>query len=257
MRILIIEDEPFAQAELMRLLAKVEPEVKILDCLDTVEDSVDWLEANDSPDLIFMDIQLADGKSFEIFEQTKVSAPIIFTTAYDNYALEAFKVNTIGYLLKPVKEAELKAAMDKLKNMRSSLGGKAGDLLDEQKLEKLLKLSEKPEYKTRFIAKVGDRIESISLAEIAYFYAEDNEVFLVRADAKRFIIEYTLEQLGNLLDPKLFFRINRSFLIKIDSIAKVSKYFNSRLLLELKPKTEQETIISRAKVSAFLEWMDG
>ncbi len=254
MKVLIVEDEPFAQNELKRLLAKTRFNVEVLDCTDSVEDTVRWLNNNPSPDLIFLDIQLSDGLSFEIFKQTRVSAPIIFTTAFDEYAIRAFKLNSIDYLLKPIKQDELEEAIEKLEALKKQFSkGQTG--LDTEQIEKLLNFK-KPEYKSRFIAKIGDQIKYIDIKDVAYFYAEDNEVFLITISKNRYIIEFTLDQLEKLLDPLQFYRVNRSYIVFINSITKINKYFNSRLHLELTPDTTDEVLISRVKVPEFLKWMD-
>jgi DNA-binding LytR/AlgR family response regulator len=254
MNVLIIEDEPHAQNELKRLLAKTDVSIHILDCIDSVEESVEWLSSGNTADLIFLDIQLSDGKCFDIFRQVEVKVPVIFTTAYDEYAIQAFKVNSIDYLLKPVKQEELDAAIKKFREMDKQFG-KSQNLIDASQIEQLLKIS-RPEYKERFIARVGDQIKYVNVENVAYFRAEDNEVMLITKKNNKYIIDYSLEELVNLLDPKRFFRVNRSYIVTIDSIEKISKYFNSRLHLELIPKTDDTVLISRVKVPEFLNWMD-
>ncbi len=254
MKVLIVEDEPFAQNELKRLLEKTRFSVDVLECTDSVEDTVEWLKNNAAPDLIFLDIQLSDGLSFEIFKQIKVSAPIIFTTAFDEYAIRAFKLNSIDYLLKPIKQDDLEQALDKLETLKKHYE-KGGTGLDSETIEKLLNFK-KPEYKSRFIAKIGDQIKYIDIKDVAYFYAEDNEVFLITRTKNRYIIEFKLDQLEKLLDPLQYYRINRSYIVYIGSIMKINKYFNSRLHLELSPETNEEVLISRVKVPEFLKWMD-
>jgi len=254
MNVLIIEDEPFAQNELKRLLDKADKNIRVLDCIDSVEDSVEWLTGNQAPDLIFMDIQLSDGLSFEIFKQTNVKAPVIFTTAYDEYAIQAFKVNSIDYLLKPVKQAELENAIQKF-NMLHGKSNEHSPVLNIQQIEQLLSAGI-AKYKSRFIAKIGDQLKHIDVNEIAYLKAEDNELVLVTKSNNKYIIDFTLDQLGGLMDPNQFFRVNRSYMVAIGSIGKISKYFNSRLHIELIPKTEEAVLISRVRVPDFLQWMD-
>lgn len=254
MKVLIIEDEPHAQNELKRLLANSGSEMFILDCIDSVEESVDWLKSNNKPDLIFMDIQLSDGLSFEIFKQVKLTTPVIFTTAFDEYAIRAFKVNSVDYLLKPIKQTELNDALNKFKSLGDQFS-EAQLSLDLDQIQKLLNI-EKQTYKTRFIARIGDQIKHIDVKDVAYFRAEDNEVMLITQNNNKYIIEYTLDQLVTVLDPYEFFRANRSYIVTVKTIEKISKYFNSRLHLELIPKTEDTVLISRVKVSEFLKWMD-
>ncbi len=257
MNVLIIEDEPFAQQELKRLLNNLGKPLEILDMIDSVEDATAWLNENDAPDLIFMDIQLADGISFEILKKVDVQAPVIFTTAYDQYAIEAFKLNSIDYLLKPIKQENLAKAIKKLDAFRKQFSINDGKemMLDKQQIESVINLLKK-EYKSRFIARIGDQIRHISVEDIAYFYAEDNVVFVVTGDNDRFIIEYSIEEISQMVDPKNFFRLNRAFVAHIGAISKVYKYLNSRLKIELSPVCDKEVLISRVKVGEFMEWMD-
>jgi DNA-binding LytR/AlgR family response regulator len=254
MKVLIIEDEPYAQNELKRLLNNSEFDISVLDCIDSVEDSVLWLESNNPPDLIFMDIQLSDGLSFEIFKQVTVTTPVIFTTAYDEYAIRAFKVNSVDYLLKPIKQAELNDALNKFK----IFGNQFSDVQPTLKLDQIQQLLNlnRTAYKNRFIARVGDQIKHVDVKDVAYFRAEDNEVMLITSNNNKYVIEYSLDRLISILDPYEFFRANRSYIVTVKSIAKISKYFNSRLHLELVPQSEDTVLISRVKVPEFLNWMD-
>jgi DNA-binding LytR/AlgR family response regulator len=252
MNVLIIEDEPLAQKELQRLLKQTGYELRVAGILDSVEDSIEWFKSNPEPDLVFLDIQLSDGISFEIFKHVKIKAPVVFTTAYDEYAVQAFRLNSIDYLLKPIELDALMDALKKLEAMKKDLA--ASPLLDENVLRDLLSMQKK-EYKSRFVAKVGDQIKSIRTEELAYFYAEDNLVFVKCINGDRFIIDHTLEILEKEVDPKEFFRLNRGYLVKISAIKKVSKYFNSRLLIELVPPAEEKILVSRVKVPDFMEWM--
>ncbi len=256
MNVLIIEDEPFAQNELKRLLADAIPEVMILDCIDSVEDSVLWFSKNNHPELVFMDIQLADGLSFEIFNEIKITSPVIFTTAFDEYAIQAFKVNSIDYLLKPIELSALKKSLNKLDELKKQYRGDSS-FINQNQLEKLLELSTPGrEYKSRFITKIGDQIKSIKVQDVAYFYAEDNEVFISSLNNRPFIIDYSLNQLSGMLDPKYFFRINRAYIVNINAIQKIHKFFNSRLKIDLEPERDDTILISRVKVPEFLEWME-
>lgn len=257
MKILIIEDEPFAQQELTRLLNSLQIKFEILGMIDTVEDAVDWLKNNPAPELIFLDIQLADGLSFDIFRQVEVLSPVIFTTAYDEYAIRAFQLNSIDYLLKPINMGDLMKAFNKLDSMKSQMiaGEKVGLSITRKQLENLLSLGKK-DYKSRFLVKIGDQLKYIPVQEIAYFYAEENVVFVITRKNDRYIIDYSIEEVDGLVDPKDFFRLNRAFVTNIDAIDKVFKYLNSRLKIELKPVIDKEILVSRAKVSEFLEWMD-
>jgi len=253
MKVLIIEDEPLAQQELRRLLTRVAPQVEVMACLDSIEDSVDWLAHSEPPDLIFLDIQLSDGSSFTIFDQITVSIPVIFTTAYNEYALQAFRVNSIDYLLKPVEEEALSAALQKLNSLREQFGGKTA-APSQQQINTPLPIP-RSEYKTRFLTTIGDRIRYVPVEQIAYFFAEDNTVYVVTQDRKKYILDYTLDQLDTLVDPKQFYRITRKYLAHISAIGDVSRYFNSRLKVALTPATDDEILISRVRVPGFLAWM--
>ncbi|MCF8373534.1 MAG: LytTR family DNA-binding domain-containing protein [Bacteroidales bacterium] len=255
MRILIIEDEPFAQAELKRLLASVSSEAKIIGTIDSVEKSIDWFQQNPEPDLVFLDIQLSDGLSFEIFEHVKFKCPVIFTTAFDEYAIKAFKLNSIDYLLKPIRKEALQQALDKFAEMKTMYKDAPSFSISPEQVHQLLNFRQ-PSYKSRFVARVGDTIRHISVDDIAYFFAEDNVVFLVAKSGSKQIIEYNLEDLTKVLDPARFFRLNRSYIVDIDSVVKVSKYFNSRLAIELKPPVKDQILVSRVKVPDFIKWMD-
>lgn len=253
MKILIIEDEPFARTELIRLLHATGREFTILDEIDTVEDSVNWLKSHARPDLVFLDIQLADGLSFEIFRQVSVTSPVIFTTAFNEYAIKAFQVNSIDYLLKPIRLEALENALRKLDDLRSVLNNQ--DMrVDQKQLENLLRMMNR-EYKSRILLKTGDQIRSVEMEEVAYFYAEDDVVFAMLRNKTRAIVDYTLNQLEGELDPKLYHRITRGYISRITAIKKVSKYFNSRLLVELDPPAEDQVLVSRVNVPEVLKWL--
>jgi two-component system response regulator LytT len=253
MKILIIEDEPFARAELIRLLNICMKDFLILEQIDTVEDSVKWLRTHPAPELIFLDIQLADGLSFEIFRQVNVSSPVIFTTAYNEYAIKAFQVNSIDYLLKPINQEALENALRKLDEFRSVFSPQNA-WIEQKQLESLLKMM-KSEYKNRILVKTGDLIKSVEMEDVAYFYAEDDVVFAMLKNKSRSIVDYTLNQLEAELNPKHFHRLTRGCISRITSIKKVSKYFNSRLLVELEPPTEEKMLVSRVNVPDFLKWL--
>lgn len=253
MKILIIEDEPFARTELIRLLKATGREFTLLDEIDTVEDSVKWLKTHSQPDLIFLDIQLADGLSFEIFRQVNVSSPVIFTTAYDEYAIKAFQVNSIDYLLKPVRQEALESALRKLDDLRAVLSP-VKPWIESTQMENLLRLM-KREFKSRILLKTGDQIRSVEMEEVAYFYAEDDVVFAIQKNKSRSIVDYTLNQLEAELDPKNFYRLTRGCIARISAVKKASKYFNSRLIVELDPPMEEKLLVSRVNVPEFLKWL--
>lgn len=250
LRILIIEDEEPAAKRLLKMVKEIEPGIELLDSIVSVSSAVKWFSENDAPDLIFSDIQLADGTSFDIFREVKVSCPVIFVTAYDQYAIEAFKINSIDYLLKPLKKEELQGAITKFKNSKAPAA--AFDI------DKLLQ-AYSPQihaYKTRFIIRYGEHIKTISTEEIAYFYTEDKVNFLTTFEARRFAIDFNLDSLETLLDPKIFFRINRQFIVSIKSIAEMFAYTKGRVLIKLKPVAKQETIVSTERSADFKTWLD-
>ena len=251
MKVLIIEDEPFAQQELKRLLNIIDNSMEVMACLDSVEDSLNWLNSDKNPEMIFMDIKRSDGLSFEIFEQTTVAAPVIFTTAFDDYAIKAFKVNSIDYLLKPIEEEDLARAYAKFKKSQPKNEG----YFSKQQLEEVLGLY-KPAYKSRLVVKLGDKIRHIEAGAIAFFFSEDKVSFLVTNEQKKYIINYTLEQIEKFMNPNDFYRLNRKYIANINAIESIDKYFNSRLKIGLKPEVEDDVLISRTKVSEFLNWLE-
>jgi len=229
-------------------------EFSVVGQIDNVEDSVDWFKAHEQPDLVFLDIQLADGLSFDIFKQVNISSPVIFTTAYDEYAIRAFKLNSIDYLLKPVRPESLESALRKLDELHSVFNS-SKPWIDTAQMENMLRVMNK-KYKSRILLKTGDQIRSAEMEEVAYFYAEDDVVFAMLKNRSRSIVDYTLSQLESELDPKDFYRLNRGCIARISSIKKVSKYFNSRLSVELEPPMEEKLLISRVNVPEFLKWLD-
>jgi DNA-binding LytR/AlgR family response regulator len=253
MNVLIVEDEPHAQKELKRILQKVAPDCQVTGVADGIESAV-LLLSEQEPDLIFMDIQLSDGQSFEIFSLTQVKCPVIFTTAYDAYAIQAFKSNGIDYLMKPIEPDDVAKSMEKFRMLKEGGSVSGGSVLDTERLKKLMMPGTQP-WKTRFMASIGDRIRFLNESEIAYFQADDEVVFMVSHDKRKYIINYTLETLEGQLDPARFFRINRRYITHVDSIADIHKHFNSRLKLVLNPSPEDEILVSRARVQAFLSWI--
>lgn len=253
MKVLIIEDEMPAARRLSMLVQQINPDVEVLDIIDSVEASVKWLNNHQAPELIFMDIQLADGLSFEIFEHLEIRSPIIFTTAYDEYTLRAFKVNSIDYLLKPIDLEELKKSIDKLSKLKESFNAEVST--DIEQLLKSLQWNKK-EYKTRFLVKVGDRLISLTEDTIAYFYAEQKIVLLITNEGKKYAVDYSLDELNDLLDPGFFFRLNRQYLVRIQSIQSIHNYFKGKLKITLEPATDQETLVSRERNPFFKRWLD-
>ena len=250
MKAIIIEDEAVAVRQLIRVLQKVAPDIEIIEELESIESAVHWFSNNVEPDLVFLDIHLSDGLSFEIFKHVKLKCPIIFTTAYDEYAIQAFKVNSIDYLLKPIKESELAQAVEKYKSLQSIpvLKQQVSQLLQnyQQSINK--------NYKTRFLIKQQDQLKAIESSSVSYFYSEDKITFLRTANSK-YIINYSLNDLEKMLNPNDFFRLNRKMITSFSAIQKIHKYFNGKLLIELSPKVVEKIVISREKAIVFKEWL--
>ncbi len=252
MNILIIEDEPLAVVRLKTLLLEIRPQLNILGSLPSVEESIIWLESNPKPDLIIMDISLADGSCFEIFSQIEVKSPLIFITAYDQFAIEAFKVFSIDYLLKPVSKLTLEKAFIKFESIRT-------DLQPNQNYEKLVQImaDSMKVYKSRFLIKAGKRMFFKETDDISYFSADDKAVFLISRSGEKWLVDYSLDKLDEILDPKLFFRLNRKMICRIEAIKEIISFTNSRLKVSLQAGTlKEETIISRERVQKFKLWAE-
>ena len=249
MKVLIIEDEEPAAQKLSRQLKSIEPDIEIVDTLVSIEESVSWLKKHTAPDLIFMDIHLSDGSSFEIFKEVKIDAPIIFTTAYDQYAVQAFKVNSIDYLLKPITKEDLVQSLNKFKNSPKKAAPDYSDLVKS--------LSKGKEYQKRLLIKFGSTIKTLNIDDAAYFYTEDKIIYVCTKDNNQFPVDYTLDQLQQLLSPEQFFRINRQFIINIDSIEKMVSYSKSRVKVKLIPPIDKDTIVSTERSADFKKWLSG
>ncbi len=252
-KILIIEDEKPAAEWLQQLVSKLDDSISIRGVIDSVRGAMEWFRQNSAPDLVFMDIQLADGLSFEIFEQVKVPCPVIFTTAYEEYAVKAFKVNSVDYLLKPIAFDELETAFQKFLNQ-----AKKEETVQPVTLDLLNKVREmlRKQYKTRFIIKVGEHLKSIPVEDIQFFYSLDKATFLCTSDFKTYIVDYSLDRISEMVDEHRFFRINRKYILSNLSIADIVSYSNSRLKIKLKKPDEENIIVSRDKVPAFKDWLD-
>lgn len=252
MKVVIIEDEEAAALRLKKMLTQVDATIVVEAMLESISSAVQWLKSN-SPDLIFADIHLADGPSFEIFKQVEIRVPIIFTTAYDQYALQAFKFNGIDYLLKPIKKSELEESLSKLKNIK---GATVSTPVHYQEILKALS-GAKPSYQKRIVIRFGQTIKTIEIADIAYFYTEEKVTFATTHDGKKWPIDSTLDELEGILDPALFFRVNRQFIIYIKAIGNMQSYSKSRIKLTLIPHSLIETIVSSERSAEFKEWLLG
>ena len=248
MKALIVEDEQMAAERLEDLLAEIDPSIEVVEKLDSIETTVEWLSGHPTPDLLFFDIHLADGSSFQIFQHVKITKPVIFTTAYDEYAIEAFQVNAIDYLLKPVKRPALLKAIEKYREWAKPAN------LDYEKLREMMgdKLPEK-----RFLIRFGQTMKVVDIQDVAYFYTSDKITFLITKKGKRYPIDYSLEQLVNIADPGKFFRANRQFIVNIDAIGEMQTYSKSRVKLMLDPPCEFDVVVSSERSPLFKKWLVG
>lgn len=251
MQVLIVEDEIFAADRLEELLQQLEPDYQVVARTGSVKETIAWLSSHQA-DLIFLDIQLSDGLSFSIFEQLRINTPIIFTTAYDQYALKAFELNSVAYLLKPIRAAHLRESLEKYKAVKSAFS------VDFEQLLATFQ-GKKPEYKQRFLIKLGEKLNKIEVAEVAYFFAEEKSVFIRTFNNKKWPIDQSLDVLEAELNPEKFFRINRRYLVNMDAIENMIAWSRSRIKLELKPTPEHpmETIVSINRSAEFKKWLDG
>jgi len=252
MNVLVVENERPAADRIVKMLKKEDRSINILGIAETVEDTINRLQMKPEPDLILMDIQLDDGLCFEIFETISVDIPVIFTTAYDEYTLKAFKVNSIDYLLKPVDEKALSAALGKFRKLHY-------DNKDPFRKDFRQLINEfRNQYKSRFLIKIGEKFRSVTTPEISHFHIAERNVFLSDYHGKDYGIDYSLDQLQHMLDQEIFFRISRDCIININAIALISRYSSSRLIISLKPEDKSERfIVSRDKVAEFKRWADG
>ncbi len=253
MKVLIIEDEKPASEKITGFLKLYDPDIEILEIIESVNRSVEWFKSSNTlPDLIFMDVQLTDGLCFEIFKQVNIKKPIIFTTAFNQYALEAFKQNSIDYLLKPISYEQFAQSLKKLDSLKENLP-KTNDLEHLRNIFSNMNQN----YKPRFMVKVGEHLRSVQTENIVLFYAEGRNVTLITNNSKRYIVDYKMEELENMLNPEHFFRLGRSFIVNINFIADTLVYSNSRLKVTLSIPFEEEIIVSREKVKQFKDWFDG
>lgn len=249
MRIIIVEDEKLAAERLVTILQEYDATVEVVACLESIEETVQYLKQHAHPDLLLLDIHLSDGHCFEIFKQVTYNKPVIFTTAYDQYALDAFKMFSIDYILKPVTQEALGAAFNKLRSLAVSFSA-----ID---FNRLLPAWQHNRYKKRFLGKVGQRLFFIENNNIAYFQADNKIVYLVDREGNRYVIDYTMEKLEEELDPGSYFRLNRRFIVHIEAILQVKPYFNSRLKLAVKgAASTEDLVISRERVAEFKQWAE-
>lgn len=258
MNILIIEDESATARRLQKLLVEINPSIHVLAILESVSLTVNWLRLHGEPDLMFMDVNLSDGSSFGIFKEIEVNCPVIFTTAYDQYAIQAFKVNSIDYLLKPINKDSLADSLNKYQKLQHKSDESKIDIarIDITKLAVALGI-QKPEYMKRLIVRYGEVIKAIEIKDVAYFYSDEKIVFMTLKEGKTYPVDFTLDHLETRIDPELFFRINRKFLISYHAIDKMISYSKSRIKITLNPPCTLEVISSTERSGEFKDWLAG
>jgi two-component system, LytTR family, response regulator LytT len=258
MKLLIIEDEDLAVKKLQKTIASIDDTAEVVGVAQSIRSSVEWLRSNPAPDLILMDIELADGQSFEIFDRVEVTSPVIFTTSYDEYAVKAFKVNSVDYLLKPIQKDELSSAMDKYRKLKLQYSGgiQPHPSINVELLIKELQMQLQPkEFRKRFLVKHANKMVSVDINDIAYFFSDNGLNFFTTYDNKKFLVDYLMDEIETMLDPEKYFRVSRSLVVTIGCIDKIEDYFGSRLILKLIPSFDKEALVSREKVADFKKWM--
>ncbi|HRO43798.1 MAG TPA: LytTR family DNA-binding domain-containing protein [Flavipsychrobacter sp.] len=250
MNIVIVEDELPAYKRLTKLLQDVVPAAKIVAHLDSIQTCKEWFATHPLPNLVFMDIHLADGSAFDLLKQVKIECPLIFTTAYDQYAMEAFKTASIDYLLKPVKSADLEGALKKLKNFKEIFG-------NEDKSQPEQSPPQIAEYKKRFLVRFGEHIKTVSVTDIAYCYSENKATFARTFEGRNYPMDYNLDALEHMLDPQDFFRINRQYLISLKSIEEMRTYTKARVIVKLNPTVKEQPVVSSERAADFKNWLAG
>jgi DNA-binding LytR/AlgR family response regulator len=250
MKVLIIEDENFAAEKLEMMLKEIDPTIEIIAKLGSIKESVKWLLQN-SADLLFLDIQLSDGISFSIFDQVAVNTPVIFTTAYDQYAIKAFQLNSISYLLKPIRKSDLADSFQKFRNLKSAFSIDFDALLSQIQ-------GKQPDFKKRFLIQIGEKIRKVEVSEIAYFYVLDKGCYMRTFPGNNYPVDYTLDRLETMIDPSAFFRINRKYFVNMDAISNMVAYSRGRIKLDLKPRADDEfdTIVSIDRSADFKKWLN-
>ncbi|WP_258101997.1 LytR/AlgR family response regulator transcription factor [Marinoscillum pacificum] len=252
LKVVIIEDEAPAFRRLQKILEEAEPDVEIVEVLDSVEEAVNWISKHEAPDLYFMDIQLSDGISFEIFEKVRIMSPVIFTTAFDEYMLKAFKVNSVDYLLKPIKSEDLKNSLVKLNGLKTHFTSSSTDLHEVVKQIRM----DTVEYKSRFLIKLGDKMIAVETNQISYFQTRNGVVHMTTKGSRNYFMDQTLDELETVLNPSKFYRANRQFIVSFDAIHTVHKYHKGKLLVEVTPKSKDEVVVSAEKATKFKQWLD-
>jgi DNA-binding LytR/AlgR family response regulator len=254
MKVLIVEDEPLAVAQLSGLIQSLRPNIEIVGVCDTVKSTVRWVEENSLPDLAFFDIQLGDGLSFGIFDQVAFTSPVIFTTAYNEYAIQAFKVNSIDYLLKPIRRDDMERALLKFEQQTSYSNTSS---IQPEMLAIIRNSLSGKSYKKRFLIKIGERLKAVNTSDVSFFYSLEKATFMKTHEGKNYLLDQTLETIEELVDPEQFFRINRKYLVALESIKDVVAYSNSRLKLKVAQADDDDFLVAREKVKTFKSWLEG
>jgi DNA-binding LytR/AlgR family response regulator len=253
-KVVIIEDEELAARKLQKLIQELDSDILVECILTSVKDAIKWLSENELPDLIFSDIQLGDGLSFEIFKSADVKCPVVFTTAFDQYAIQAFEVNSVDYLLKPVKRERIEASLEKYR-VKKEAWESENKGIDVESL--LMAINEaRHNYKSRFLVKIGNKIHSIKTEQIAYFFSDQKLTFLVDRENNKYPVDHSLEEIGQQVDPEIFFRINRKYLIHLDAAVEIHPYFKGRLKLNLNPPAGEDIVVSAETTPRFKSWLD-
>ncbi|WP_436515430.1 LytR/AlgR family response regulator transcription factor [Ekhidna sp. To15] len=252
MKVLIVEDEAPAFRRLEKILLEIDPTIEIVEVLDSVEDTVKWMNNHEHPDLALLDIQISDGISFQIFDQVEFKCPIIFTTAFDEYLLKAFKVNSIDYLLKPIKKEDLERSLEKYRNLQTNFSQNGVDMAA---LLNQINLSE-TKHKSRFLVKQGDKMLAIRSEDIVCFQSKHGVIHINTKNDKTYLSDFTLDELSNQLDPRVFFRANRQFIVSADYITSVHKYFKGKLMIEMDHFSDEQILVSSEKATSLKQWLD-
>ncbi|RPH34453.1 MAG: DNA-binding response regulator [Bacteroidales bacterium] len=255
LKALIVEDEKLAAEHLVTLINRVDPDIEVLAIIDSIEGAVKWLKTNTLPDLIFLDIQLSDGLSFEIFSYADVSCPVIFTTAYEEYALKAFKVNSIDYLLKPIRLEDLSFAIEKYKAILNKVNTQPDEQSFKYKVDQMMRMMTNS-FKNRFIVSVGLHLRSVETDKVNCFYSLGKGTFLLEENGKSYDIDYSLEQLEKLLDPQIFFRVSRQYIVNISAIKDIIVYSGRRYKLKIANFNDEDVLVSRSRINEFRVWLD-
>lgn len=255
LKVLIIEDEIPAQRLLKETLQEIAIETEVVDCLNSIKSAVKWFQNNPHPAIVLLDIQLSDGLSFEIFKQVKVESTIIFTTAFDEYAIQAFKVNSIDYLLKPIEKDELQVAFEKYQRYNKQFIQEKNASINFSDIASLIK-NEKPEYRKRFLIQSNESFFHLPVEEIVLFYSKQGVTFAVTFEKREYPINFSLESLKEQLQPDNFFKINRQFIVNIEAIKRAHSYFNGKLKLEMQPSHSEDIVVGKDKAAVFKRWLD-